>query len=900
MPPRSERLFLILLILANAAAVLLFSGAEPVATMSVLGGGGGWHRVLALFADLFTLPIPTEGIADVRDAVMPVAAGVALLLMAASSPSSRSRRSAADSRHGGAGTLKSSPTGIVRYLFAAGGAVLLIAILSAAVNDSFDLSWGWIVRFAAGGAWAILIASTIRFETVRRAWTWLLVIGLVSLILTIAHRADRGYAHFTWPIGPITPTAALAAVWAAMSAAGLAVSIIHRRWSVATVLVLVVLGLSAYVLLETQRRAPAIGLAGAILAAGAVLILHASRTRTARITVAALLALAVAGCGGYIAVQYRNRAPTASGPVALRFELLRLSAGVIADRPSLGAGPDGYVTEMTNAVAPLRAVSPHFYHGNIDTAAHNEWIQATVELGVPGALFYAAIPIGVLLAARRRFEDPLDIPKETAARSRAALADRRAVILSLAAGLLAILITEAGSINLRVSILPVWYWTLIGLLAACGRSEPDGSHPADARPVRARGLLYAVAGLALLAATYVDVANACVSRCSGSKPPLFAGARLFAEKTLTAWSASAQRASVEADRRRADASRADAAVSAWRRLYERIPGWSDVPARYAAALLAAGSEEQGRHVLTEAIGPGLNPYQAEANVLYALHATDDPAEKFRCVQRGLRNSRMTDAMHVILRGIGDAPGCEAILRDELPAARAAATVHSPPDADDLAIELLRISAFLQLEHDRADAAISDQRLAAAYAAHLEKNSNRYRRAADAETDVFHTLARMIYERRPANYREAFEAIRAAEYYAVLGIKHEHVADPRPELGYVGGIIVPTELPERLFPLWERSALLHVIAGHEELLDGRILSYCQHDFGNPGFLDDERCRLYLRAHEFLEQLPPPERPAHFESLNRKREYCIGRRISWDGVLNPSAQGGTATRPSQQGH
>ncbi len=860
---------MILIVLANAAAVLLFSGAESVARMSVSSGGGEWPPVLALVADLVTLPIPTEGIADIRDAVLPFAAGLALLLVAAADPSGRGRLGSGDASSQNAVTRESADNGIVLYFSAAAGAVVLIAILSAAVNQSFDLSWGWIIRFAAGGVWAIVIASSLTFENVRRTWTWLLGVGGLSLILAIAQRADRGYAHFTWPIGPITPTAALAAVWAAMSAAGLAVKLFYRRLRLAGLLCIAVLGCSVYVLFETGRRAPALGLAGALLAAGAVLVLHAFGSRTARAAVSALVALAIVGGGAYVVVQYRHGSVGASGPVALRFELWRLSAGLVADRPSLGAGADSFICEMTNAVAPHRGESPHYFHGNVDTAAHNEWIQAAVELGVPGALFYAAIPIGVLLAARRRFEVPVDLPPASATLSVAALADRRTVILSLAAGLTAILITEGGSINLRVSILPVWYWTLIGLLAACCRQEPRQTLFTRVRLGRARGALYAVAGMALLSSAYVDAANACVSRRSGFEPPLFGGVRLFAEKTLGAWWAVAQRASAEVAGRPDDAARVDAAVRAWRRLYERIPGWTDVPAQYSAALLAAGSREQARHVLTEAIGPGLNRYQAEANVLYALDATDVAAERFRCMQRALRNSRMTEPMRVLLNDLAETPACQAILRDELPAARMAAAGNEPPSADALDIELLRISAFLLLRRGEDDGAIADQRLAAAYTAELEKTNSRYRRAADAETDVHYTLAKMLFERRPADYRAAFEAIRAAEYYAVLGIAHELVADPRPELGYIFGVVVPTEFPERLAPLWRLSALLQIVAEEgameSPLLLTRILSYLPAEERVEAAVRRELASLCREACAYLERVPPGLRPGHYDAL-----------------------------------
>ena len=90
----------------------------------------------------------------------------------------------------------------------------------------------------------------------------LLAVGAAALMLTIWHRADRGYAHFSWPIGPITIVGGLAAVWAALSGVwgvGLAI----QRRPAGAVLALGACALCLYGLQQTERRSPAMGLVAA-------------------------------------------------------------------------------------------------------------------------------------------------------------------------------------------------------------------------------------------------------------------------------------------------------------------------------------------------------------------------------------------------------------------------------------------------------------------------------------------------------------------------------------------------------------------------------------------------------------------------------------------------------------
>ncbi|OQZ05403.1 MAG: hypothetical protein B6D36_10265, partial [Planctomycetes bacterium UTPLA1] len=159
---------------------------------------------------------------------------------------------------------------------------------------------------------------------------------------------------------------------------------------------------------------------------------------------------------------------------------------------------------------------------------------------------------------------------------------------------------------------------------------------------------------------------------------------------------------------------------------------------------------------------------------------------------------------------------------------------------------------------------------------LERESHPYRRAHEAETDAWCQLAAMLAQHQPENWREAFDAIRNAERYAVLGINHEDLADQHPDWGYVGGEVVPTEYPESLRPLWRLSALLQVVAGEDRFLDLRIFASLPPEKWTTDNLNHQLFELAREAYALLSKAPPETRPKHFDRLPAMAEY-YGRLI-----------------------
>lgn len=878
MKGRLATALVVLVIAANAGTVLLFSGEGPISPGSSAIADAAWQPVLAFVARGLTIPIATPGIADVRDVVGPAACGIALLGLGIAGLLGR--------RDDPSWQAETAPA--TRWLALTAGPVLFIAVLSMIHNGTLDLSWGWIVRFAAGAIWAILLGRSLTAPRVRQCVAGLLLLGFVCLVLSIAHRADRHLAHFTWPIGPITSTAAFAAMWAAMAAA-VALRIGKRPVVLPTAVGICVA--AVYVLLQTGRRAPAVGLVGAGAFIAVVLLRERPRLRAVRIAIPLVVIL---GGGAYVAREYLSQDRATSGTLALRFEYWRLGAGLIGGRPSLGVGPDVSVVELTNAVTPLRAAAPHFYHGNIDPYLHNEWIQAAVELGIPGGLFYVALPVGVLVLGERQLRRSAGLARASGDNevSPAERSANDAATLALSAGLVALLINESASIMLRTPLMPMGYWTLLGLLAAMcrvrssppsltKREHPDAKKKPRASPARQdaaapterpplisqlRGLGAIACGGIFLCAARLDLTHAAeqTDLATATSTPRFA--RLYADKTLEDRRSAALLVDRAAEQR-GDPSLVLDAAKRWRELCRLVPGLHDTATRYAAAVRATGDADTARRVLEAALRSDRNPYDRDANILYATRFTDDPETKLRCVQRALRGAALVGELADLLKSIVQSKAVRTILDDESPAARKSVAGDVSPPADDCAAELIRIRAFLHYLDGRLDEAVVDQHIVASFYQSLEKTNNRFRRGHDAEADALYQLARMLYDADPAQYMEAYEAIVAAERAAILGMPHESVADPKPEDGFLIGEVVPTvaPLPERLRPLLRLSALLRVLAGDAPELDMRIMFYLPPDQWNQPAIDREMGRLARQACADMATIAENKRPPHYPQL-----------------------------------
>lgn len=851
MRPAVRRCLVATVVLGCGGATCLYSGAG-----SIEAGGaamrGTWSPALAFVADLLTAPIPTAGIADVRDVVLLVCAGVVLIL-SAMTKSALSAKSLNDSHRLIAGATHGLDP-ITRWMSWCASAVIGLALVSAFAAHSFDLSWGWIVRFAAGAALAIVIAIRFSPAMVRQTVGGLLAVGVLALLLSFWHRANRGYAHFSWPVGPITITGGLAGVWAALAGVlgfGFAIG---RGGKLKAAGYVAACLLCVYALQQTERRSPALGLVAGWVIVAAIATWQGYPRRAIRAAICALVALMTVGGTAYVVMQARSAERETSGPIAVRRAYWQESSRFVGSHPFLGVGPDRFVIEMTKAIAPLRAEMPHVYHGNLDTAAHNEWLQAIVELGLSAGLAYAALPIGVLFLVLRSSH-------------RLLAGATQSLVLALAAAIIVIFVCEAASINLRGPILPIWYWTLLGLMAASVEPfhapQPAKMEKSERPAAHIRPILVAAGGLICLAIAISESLSS-VDNNVASLPSVQSGGRLYPEKSLDSRYLDAVRATNVAISSPTPELRSWA-TDYWRVLFDLLPVYRDTTTRYAESLIHCGKRDEAKRVLESAIRGGMNPYDVSANMLYASLLENDEEGRFRCVQRALRGGVVTDDL--ILKYATTYWRTGKIQVDELPLARQAATTLKPALLRGATVELLRLHAVLVNQMENNDSMIPSQKLAAECYRQLERENNPYRRCHEAETDAFFRLASMFYNKGPADYREAYDCIIEAERYAVLGIAHEKIAHPDLTLGFVGGEVVPTDFPERLRSLWRLSAMLHMAVGDFRHLDLRVLASMPADHWTAEELRQERAHEAGIIRSQWGRLPQSQWPAHYGQLHQ---------------------------------
>lgn len=226
-------------------------------------------------------------------------------------------------------------------------------------------------------------------------------------------------------------------------------------------------GLVLAVFVLTQSRGGYLALAASALAGGLATLVWQRRWRWA----AAGLGLALAagalvwGLGGSAALGALpgvGQGAASLDTLASRAELWSRALAAIQDYPFTGMGLNTFRT-VVQADYPLFLLRPSF-----DVAhAHNEFLQAALDLGLPGLIAFLSLNgLGFVLAA------------EIARRSSAEW--QRVAALALAAGLLAHLLfglTDAVALGAKVGIL---FWLLLGLLAGLFHqaAAPAGETPA--------------------------------------------------------------------------------------------------------------------------------------------------------------------------------------------------------------------------------------------------------------------------------------------------------------------------------------------------------------------------------------------------------------------------------------
>jgi len=749
-----------------------------------------------------------------------------------------------------------------RWFEWAGLGVSLAAISSSLVNGTWELSRGWVLWYASGFGWAVIVARLfVGQRDLMLGLAGASVVAFVGAATTLWHRETVGIRYLLWPIGPITISAALGAAWSAGAVGFAAVRVCDARGTNqpapgALIWTVIVGGTAVAMVVIAGRMAAWAGLAtGVVWIVG--LLIWGGTGRRARVLGFAVM---VVFAGGFLFQRSTGARRDVGGSLSVRTYYWKAIGAALPQSWMLGAGPDMFVARATTDLARTRSEMPRVLHGTVERSAHSEWLQAIYELGVPGGILYLALPVGTLFVALGTFR-------------RMSPGPRRAMLAAASAGLVAIVVCEAASINLRYGTMPAWYWTLIGLtLAASREGGLAATLPAWApRPLVLRLAAGGVAAALALVVVSDVIAGHAQARARGEMVRgraadaadllRIATGRLGAEQWLrTRFELGEALTAMPGEK----ASR-DAAVAAWHELAATCPGYPGVGGRLAAALLNAGQVDEAWR-MAQAFVDSYEPYDAATNLLLAGRFAAEPLARVDRLRNALRSTGVNDAMHRDIASWLAASSAVSEWDRQVQKAGRDIETRAPDEWDDaLAPETLRVEAARRSASGDVAGAARAQMLATRGYQKLADGNEPSRRTSAAEADAWARAAAYVFQCDPAQYAEAFRMAREAERLAVLGIGHEELRDPPPNGDFIGDVVVPTEQPAWMRPIWRLSAKSGMAAGATKNLHLRILSSLPEDRWNAAAVQAEQAELARELVKAFSGLPPERRPASYEWL-----------------------------------
>jgi len=354
-------------------ATTVFSGSRDPALRAGAAGRRGW--VLGIAAAIALLAWdPAVPAADPKRALLLVVAAAAL---AWTPPRARDR----------------SAAGAVVEIPAAAAAFLALAVLAAC-----SLAWGngggWRDLTTLGGAAVLSIAASLRpraeVAAMARATASVLGGGAALWVLLEALTGARGLALHGGQGNPNW----LGLVLAVTLPLSLSALVSARRGSRGEqVLALLVLPQIPALLLAQSRTAWV-----ALAAAGVVTLVDTRTPLRRNASVALALTLAI-GAAATVVVAH-GAARSLDGRIWIWRLAARAAADALPFGDGLGAFPHRFLDLQGEALAglPTAEAARRFVNA---TTAHNDWLEITVETGLPGLALLASAIIAGIVACRR-------------------------------------------------------------------------------------------------------------------------------------------------------------------------------------------------------------------------------------------------------------------------------------------------------------------------------------------------------------------------------------------------------------------------------------------------------------------------------------------------------------------
>lgn len=407
---------------------------------------------------------------DVKMMILGVGAGLAALVVAVAL---LARSTAEDVRLPGS----TSPTqsGGWRSLVQSAQVLALTyvgwSLISRRWSEAPELALGASLLLGMQFLWSLGLAWGLSPRAARIATRLLVLIGAVTAVLAIWYfygrnpnlRAKFPYGNPTFLAACLIPGVVLAL---ALSMEGLQRARRRPAWALLSAASGIAAGLMLWAFYLADSRGAMLGL----VAGGAMLVLLVLRGRWRWLAGIAAGALVVAG-GWYFIASTSGVADPQGRDASLRFRLHAWSYALrmAADRPLMGHGQGSYVLKGDSYVPDDILRDPEAFQGRLDHV-HNEWLEVLADLGVVGLTLIAASLV-LTFAAGLRTVDAADAP-QVQERSYPSIREVDWPLCGALASLVGLIVDATFGVGLRVSGVPTWFYTLLGLAWAMSGRRP--------------------------------------------------------------------------------------------------------------------------------------------------------------------------------------------------------------------------------------------------------------------------------------------------------------------------------------------------------------------------------------------------------------------------------------------
>ncbi len=488
---------------------LLLSAAQSTA---LVDGAVEWQEESPLRAVVQLLCLryryPTLHAGEVKGFVLAVGAGLSMIVLGiglAARPRTAAAGPAQDLPDdasvlaGATATTASSPSGLASPLRVAQvliGLYLLWSFASARWSAAPHLAIGGSVLLSIQFLWAFGIGSGLSPLAARITSRIIAVAAAVTAVLAVWYfygrnpvlRAKFPYGNPTFLAACLVPGMLLAVTLTLEKVS----AVIRTRRSgslVPAAVFLAVIGVCAWAFLLADSRGPAVGLVFGLLAVG----LFALRGRWKLIPV--IVAVAVVLAGWMYALALAGTPSPTGRDATLRTRRYAWSYAwkMFAEKPFQGHGQGGYVLAgdahaIKDVLRDPQALGVRLAH------AHSEWLEVAADLGIVGIVLLVA---GLLLTLRAGVLALRARPRN----------EQRWALIGLMSALVGLMAEESVGVGLRVSGVPVLFYTVLGLLWALAGSHTVGFTSAlsvtRGRRISA-GIVGGVVGLLVLAVAQYD------------------------------------------------------------------------------------------------------------------------------------------------------------------------------------------------------------------------------------------------------------------------------------------------------------------------------------------------------------------------------------------------------------